>query len=566
MASRRSSGGFGFVSPAERREADLFFAELMGWAQPPPLIEALDEQTGDAACPPPEPIPSRCTGIGLRELVSCFEFDSAAVLPRHQARIINLARCILASQSTSTPITTLRLVGHTDETGDVPYNDALGLRRAEAVKSAIEATLNRMTGNRAPRLTITTSSRGKRELLAGGGAPSRRVEVFPPFAFPVVTPPAARCPSTFEVAPEAVAVEGGATTVLRASDNQTLGATPTFTWTTASSRLTLVGATVSPQSVTGPSVTVRAGTEPHRIPEPGELVEVTRTQSGCAPITRQVRVHIVCERFRLARPRVIAIATDRTITRRATFTDPAIPPSGHTLEFGQDLLFTTGRAQPHGPSVGTTTAALDTQMRNLLTAFASNDTHGKARRLFDAFLAPNRTVRFWSDPDLTSAAQSHANIISWVSRALSAPNSPERSVGQTRIHQALQNANWDINAAVAPTDLGVPAFNRGNKVLGTDDFGNGLGVMINGLQHAIVIAKEYYFDPCRREYHLTLEYVFYDVFGLDDDDLREFGADGGYDSDAAQGITAWWQLQHQHGYAPLITRIAFERRFTVPVP
>ncbi|MGZ3457848.1 MAG: hypothetical protein ACXU86_05005 [Archangium sp.] len=49
--------------------------------------------------------------------------------------------------------------------------------------------------------------------------------------------------------------------------------------------------------------------------------------------------------------------------------------------------------------------------------------------------------------------------------------------------------------------------------------------------------------------------------------LKEYGADGGwFDSDAAQGITAWWQLQNQHGYVPLITRIAFEREFRVPVP
>jgi hypothetical protein len=198
--------------------------------------------------------------------------------------------------------------------------------------------------------------------------------------------------------------------------------------------------------------------------------------------------------------------------------------------------------------------------------FASNDPHGKARRLFNAFLAPNRAVRFWSDPDLDSTARAHANIVSWVSRAVSAPNSPERSAGQTRIHQALQNANWDINAAVAPTNLGVPAFHRGNKYLRTDDWANGLAVMINGVQHVVVIAKDYYFDACRREYYLKAEFVFYDVFGLDDDDLLEYGADGGYDSDAAQGITAWWQLQHQHGYAPLITRIAFEREFRVPVP
>jgi hypothetical protein len=113
----------------------------------------------------------------------------------------------------------------------------------------------------------------------------------------------------------------------------------------------------------------------------------------------------------------------------------------------------------------------------------------------------------------------------------------------------------------------VPAFNRGTAWRGTDDFGNGLAVMINGIQHVFVVAREYYFDACARRYFIRLEYVFYDVFGLDDDDLRQFGADGGVvDSAASRGITAWWQLQHQHGYVPLITRISFERTFTVPVP
>jgi hypothetical protein len=100
-------------------------------------------------------------------------------------------------------------------------------------------------------------------------------------------------------------------------------------------------------------------------------------------------------------------------------------------------------------------------------------------------------VLFWSDQDLSAAAEAHPHTTSFVYRAFSAPTSAERTVGRTRIHQALEAASWDINAAIAPTDLGVPAFNRGSPV--------------------------------------------------------------------------WGQLQHQHGYAPLITRIAFEREFTVPV-
>ena len=43
-------------------------------------------------------------------------------------------------------------------------------------------------------------------------------------------------------------------------------------------------------------------------------------------------------------------------------------------------------------------------MRLLLNEFASNDTHGKARRLFDAFLKPQRGLVFWSDTGLRGTA------------------------------------------------------------------------------------------------------------------------------------------------------------------
>jgi hypothetical protein len=368
------------------------------------------------------------------------------------------------------------------------------------------------------------------------------------------------CPTDFEVVPASLTLAVEESSVLRASDIQPAGrGAGTYTWRTTSTKLSLDGAAMSPQVVSGSTLTLRAGSEPAT----GELVEVTRTQPSCAPITRQVRISIVCERFRLAQPRIIATATDGYLRPTTTFTDPALL-GGYPLSFGQDLSFFVGRSQPFGPSAGSSTSALETKMRALLSSFASNDSSGKARRLFNAFLTPQRAVSFWSDAALTAAAEAHANIQTFVDRALSAPTSPGGSTGRPRIHQALRAAGWDINAAVTPTDLGVPAFNIGNKVLSTGDFGNGLGVMINGIQHAIVVAKAYSYNACRREYTIRLEFVFYDVFGLDDDDLQEFGADGGFDSSAAEGITAWWQLQHQHGYAPLITRIAFERELTVP--
>lgn len=132
-----------------------------------------------------------------------------------------------------------------------------------------------------------------------------------------------------------------------------------------------------------------------------------------------------------------------------------------------------------------------------------------------------------------------------------------------RIHQALRQAGWDITKVVAPTDLGVPAFNNGSTFLSTGDFGNGLGVMINGVQHAYAIATHYHHDASIKRYCIGIKFVFYDVFGLDDDDLREYGAasDSSLNLPAAIGITAWWQLQHQFGYAPLVTRIVIRRAF-----
>ncbi|MBN1207918.1 MAG: SH3 domain-containing protein [Myxococcaceae bacterium] len=301
-------------------------------------------------------------------------------------------------------------------------------------------------------------------------------------------------------------------------------------------------------------------------PKQGAKAAITPQHIGSEPKPKQSPPCTTPVSFKLAQPKIIAIATDSYLKPTMTVADSRLPGK-HALGFGQDLTFSKGRVQPHGPSVGTTTASLDSTMRVLLSEFASKDTNGKARRLFNSFLTPQRALMFWSDTGLTAAAEAHPNITTFVHRALSAPNSPERSEGKTRIHQVLEKAGWDINAAVPATGLGVPAFNQGDPAWHTGDFNNGLGVMINGVQHAIVVAKDYHYDHCKGEYYIKLEYVFYDVFGLDDDDLLEFGADGGWvDSDAAKGITAWWQLQHQHGYAPLITRIAFEREFRVPVP
>jgi hypothetical protein len=262
-------------------------------------------------------------------------------------------------------------------------------------------------------------------------------------------------------------------------------------------------------------------------------------------------------------PRLVAVAVDRYLKPSTAFQDlvnlAGLPPP----KFGQDITFGISRKAPGGQSVGTGPKELTPRMRKLLSIFAGGDTSGMSTRLFDKFLAPSRAVSFFEDADLNGAADKHEHINVFCNAALSAPDLPNKSEGRTRIHQALKTAGWNLKKLVIPTDLGVPAFNIGSKAFKSGDFNNGLGVMINGVQWVYVLATHYHHDSAKKTYSISLKYVFYDVFGLDDDDLDEFGAssDSRFSSNAAIGITAWWQLQHQYGYAPLITRVVLERTF-----
>ncbi|WCM92077.1 hypothetical protein M5C99_17175 [Acidovorax sp. NCPPB 2350] len=253
---------------------------------------------------------------------------------------------------------------------------------------------------------------------------------------------------------------------------------------------------------------------------------------------------------------VVGIARDGYLTPRYEFPDRTHIPAMSPPRYGQDITFGC-RMAPGRQSVGNTPDELAPKMQKLLGIFAAGDRTGMAKRLFDAFLQPRRsTVEYFDDPNLNIAAASHPNIMAFCSAVLSAPGSQTQATKQTRLHQELKKAQWDIQKLYMPANLGVPAFNLGSKVFSTKDFNNGLGLMINGVQYVYVIATHYHYDSKAGKYWLTLKFVFYDVFGLDDDDLKEYGAasDNLLASSAAVGITAWWQLQHQYAYPPLVTR------------
>lgn len=234
------------------------------------------------------------------------------------------------------------------------------------------------------------------------------------------------------------------------------------------------------------------------------------------------------------------------------------------MDLGQDVTHAADRTAPQNYSVGTDENILRDKMNNLLDEFAKGDTSGMAKRLFTEFMKKNKSVKVFTDKALNTAIEKHENFIAFSDRTLAAPGTQGTNPSKKRIHQALKEANWDINNVVLIDDLGVPAFNLGSQMWNTGDFNNGLGLMINGVQYVFVYVEQYNYNSCKQQYTIRLKFVLYDVFGLDDGDLIEFGAASDWNLlSAPQGITAWWQLQHQFDYAPLLTKAILYKDYTV---
>lgn len=284
----------------------------------------------------------------------------------------------------------------------------------------------------------------------------------------------------------------------------------------------------------------------------------------------QLTIASDCIASTLVRRRIIASGIDRFLLKsgvRTTRGDSRLPGT-HVLVFSNDSLHSKGRKIPHPPEAAQKEPQLKAHMNFLLTVFAHEDKTGMARRLFNAFQAPNRTLDFYEDADLDRICDTHPHIDSFIEATLNAPSRPDFDASRVGIHQRLAAAGFDVNTATPVSGLQPPAVNRGKNpqlappAPSTEDRANGLFAMINGFQHAIAVVTDYAFDACQGEYEIELQFIFYDVFGLDDEDMREFGIPGrGFARGAP--VTSWWQLQHQFDYVPLITRVTVFRTFKV---
>lgn len=309
-----------------------------------------------------------------------------------------------------------------------------------------------------------------------------------------------------------------------------------------------------------------------------------------------------CVEYRLQKsPRRIAYAKGGGFEPVVALTNHDDIIRGQLLEFGQDALHSPGRSAPKGESVENwgnefhDEYHLEQDVRGLAKFFAKDDKTGMSRRLIEAFLRRERPdrpdqLRIWSDQAYDDAVAKHQNMLDFMDLTMGHPSlkavqDQKAPMSQVRVHQALQLAGWDVNRAKVVDDLGAPAFNRGGIEVGgerfehklvkilwkTEDYSNGLLLMVDGIQHVLVDVESYEYVSCKQEYTIDLRFAIFDVFGLDDADLTkgialgfEFGAQNRLRTSPQIGFTAWWQLQHQYDYPPLITRAVVQRSYTFP--
>src|SRR5215475_2252639 len=115
-------------------------------------------------------------------------------MPFHTPMIDRIASHVVASWHTPQPIRTIRLVGHTDRSGREAYNVALGLRRAQAIRSRLIAAIERLRPGLTQHIHLILQSLGETRPVrtnqtAEGRARNRRVVVFLSIVGTTPTPP-----------------------------------------------------------------------------------------------------------------------------------------------------------------------------------------------------------------------------------------------------------------------------------------------------------------------------------------------------------------------------------------
>lgn len=285
------------------------------------------------------------------------------------------------------------------------------------------------------------------------------------------------------------------------------------------------------------------------IPDP------TTTNVQVSSGTKEVSLILKCIVYELNSRRLIARAVGGT---KASITNP-FSDEGVTMLFGQDIKYGYGRKHPKGYSMGSSVTTLKSLMGGLIREYSSADATGMASRLLADFSKGHSSLGVFEDRGLNTAVEAHPNFKYFSEAVLGNFGTTLSTPGAITLHEALSRASWDIHKVTQLKDFVPCSFDKGSNST------NGLGVMIGDVTNALIYVERYRYDSCEEKYNITLRYVLYDSFGLDDDDVSEqsgYGFTGLLYPTAWNGLVAWWQLQHAFGYAPRITKIDITKEFS----
>jgi OmpA family len=162
------------------REAELFELLPLGEAEAEAEFETGRARTRAA---PTTVLPTLTISVKPFVVLDRFVHKVNTLPPRHGAIVERIARLIVASRLSRQPLTTIRLVGHTDSTGPKPFNVTLGKQRAQAVETQLRAAIVGLGPVPAGSLNIVVQSLGETKPVAtnataAGRELNRRVEVF----------------------------------------------------------------------------------------------------------------------------------------------------------------------------------------------------------------------------------------------------------------------------------------------------------------------------------------------------------------------------------------------------
>jgi OmpA-OmpF porin, OOP family len=152
----------------------------------PAQVAALRLQAQEAAFEtptPPGPSPPLVVSRTPIRVLDHFAFDRDALRPEHVKMIDHIARHVIARQRRGAPVRVIRIVGHTDRSGQPAYNVQLGRRRAVVVQNRLRARLEQLLPGITRGIRFEVESRGAAQPAASnrtkaGAALNRRVEVF----------------------------------------------------------------------------------------------------------------------------------------------------------------------------------------------------------------------------------------------------------------------------------------------------------------------------------------------------------------------------------------------------